>query len=269
MRWNFFDQLTDKEAAECVWMTLKEATKAKNFHNQCGLSIDMIIKSSMIRKTLDNVTAVMIAFSNFENYFNNSQITINKQHFNSLENKQIPIDKNIDSSLKGNDNYLSNNTSSNKPNTSSISNISKQNKSKERAVESKEKDKSSRNKKVIENNSAQNNSKFTTINYNSNGNYNTNINNNVNSTNNNKVKKSNKISNTTNYHKTNSEVSLDFILNENKVFSKKLKIDLIDDQNGKSHNNSLHFNEYKSKLLHDYNFSFPSTTKDNQKQKYY
>lgn len=34
------------------------------------MSVDMIIKTSLVRRTLDNVTAVMIAFQNFENLFN-------------------------------------------------------------------------------------------------------------------------------------------------------------------------------------------------------
>jgi hypothetical protein len=34
------------------------------------MGIDLIIKSSLVRRTLDNVTAVLIAFQNFENYFN-------------------------------------------------------------------------------------------------------------------------------------------------------------------------------------------------------
>jgi hypothetical protein len=46
-------------------MTAKDNTRCKDVHLQCGLSIDMIIKSSLVRKTLDNVTCVMIAFENF------------------------------------------------------------------------------------------------------------------------------------------------------------------------------------------------------------
>lgn len=41
--------------------------KCKNIHLQCGIGVDMIIKSSLVRRTLDNVTCVMIAFNNFEN----------------------------------------------------------------------------------------------------------------------------------------------------------------------------------------------------------
>lgn len=48
---------------------MKES-KSKNLHIQCGVAVDLIIKTSLVRRTLDNVTAVLIAFQNFENYFN-------------------------------------------------------------------------------------------------------------------------------------------------------------------------------------------------------
>ncbi len=50
-------------------MTTKDGTKCKNIHIQSGLSVDMVIKSSLVRRTLDNVTLVMITFSNFERLF--------------------------------------------------------------------------------------------------------------------------------------------------------------------------------------------------------
>lgn len=59
-------------------MTTKENYKTKNIHLQSGMAIDMIIKTSLVRRTLDNVTCVMIAFSNFEKLFkseNNSNNT--------------------------------------------------------------------------------------------------------------------------------------------------------------------------------------------------
>jgi hypothetical protein len=60
-----FDQLSNDEILKCVWMTTTNNTKAKDIHSQCGLAIDMIMKTSLIRKTLDNVTCVIISFENF------------------------------------------------------------------------------------------------------------------------------------------------------------------------------------------------------------
>lgn len=50
-------------------MTTKEGTKAKSIHSQCSVAVDMIIKTSLVRKTLDNVTCVLIAFENMEKLF--------------------------------------------------------------------------------------------------------------------------------------------------------------------------------------------------------
>ena len=61
-----FDQMTNKEVIDSIWMTTKEA-KTKNIHQQCGIAVDMVMKTSLVRRSLDNVTVVVIAFSNFEN----------------------------------------------------------------------------------------------------------------------------------------------------------------------------------------------------------
>lgn len=47
-------------------MTTEDRFKSKNIHEQCGVGVDMIIKSAMSRKSLDNVTCLIIAFENFE-----------------------------------------------------------------------------------------------------------------------------------------------------------------------------------------------------------
>ena len=90
-------------------MTLKDTVKAKNIHFQCGLAVDMIIKTSLIRRTLDNVTAVLIAFPNFENTFNGQTSTnkIDNKNYKSnvIENK--PNDK------KNEANYHSNKENNN------------------------------------------------------------------------------------------------------------------------------------------------------------
>ena len=86
-----FDHLTDKEVTECVWLTIQESVRGKNLHLQCGVAVDMILKSSLLRKTLDNVTCVLIVFENFERCYNNnssnftfSTINSNLSTFNTL-----------------------------------------------------------------------------------------------------------------------------------------------------------------------------------------
>jgi hypothetical protein len=40
---------------------------AKTIHEKCGVSVDSILHTSAFKKTFDNITAVMVAFENFEN----------------------------------------------------------------------------------------------------------------------------------------------------------------------------------------------------------
>jgi hypothetical protein len=75
-------------------MTTKDPTKTKNIHTQSGIAVDMVIKSSLVRRTLDNVTLVMVAFSNFEKLFTsecfqhtNEQIKESKPRTDEDDNK--------------------------------------------------------------------------------------------------------------------------------------------------------------------------------------
>jgi len=62
-----FDQLSNKDVVKCVWNTLTQE-KATHLHQQCSFAIDSIIKNALLRRSLDNVTAVMIAFENFKEH---------------------------------------------------------------------------------------------------------------------------------------------------------------------------------------------------------
>ena len=104
-----FDQLSDKEVTDCIWMTLKESAIAKNVHIQCGMAIDMIIKSSLVRRTLDNVTAVMIAFQNFESYFQNDKNITDKNIKVNVQNKEMEsakVENNYHSNKENNSNKI-------------------------------------------------------------------------------------------------------------------------------------------------------------------
>lgn len=61
-----FDQLNNEEVASGVWLTTKEKDPNRTIHSQCGIGVDMIIKSALARRTLDNVTCVIVAFGNFD-----------------------------------------------------------------------------------------------------------------------------------------------------------------------------------------------------------
>ncbi len=97
-----FDQISNKEILDCVWMTMSESTRTKNINTQCALGADMIMKSSLVRRTLDNVTIAIIAFQNFEKVFNETLVNSAKRTetyspkssfylYNVIENKENPI----------------------------------------------------------------------------------------------------------------------------------------------------------------------------------
>jgi len=59
-----FDKLNNKEAVQCVWDSVRDSL-ALNIHHQCGVGIETILKNSLMRRSLDNVTALIIAFESF------------------------------------------------------------------------------------------------------------------------------------------------------------------------------------------------------------
>ena len=120
-----FDQIDNQEVIDCVWMTMDDTTRAKNINAQCALGSDMIMKSSLVRRTLDNVTVAIIAFSNFEKVHKDFSMkkteTLSPKSslylYNVIENKEdnvtesaanyysatepsIVVEKNIDISLE-------------------------------------------------------------------------------------------------------------------------------------------------------------------------
>jgi len=63
-----FDKLTSREVVKIVWETANRSS-AKTIHQLSGEAVDAIMKGSIIRKTLDNITVVMISFEGFKNKF--------------------------------------------------------------------------------------------------------------------------------------------------------------------------------------------------------
>lgn len=62
-----FDQIKNEEVVNCAWMTLeKNLLLDVNVHNQSGLVVDMVMKTALARKSLDNITSVFIGFENWE-----------------------------------------------------------------------------------------------------------------------------------------------------------------------------------------------------------
>lgn len=51
-----------------MWNSLRDE-KTVDVHQQTGKGVECIIKNSLFRKSLDNVTVVIISFENFERIF--------------------------------------------------------------------------------------------------------------------------------------------------------------------------------------------------------
>jgi hypothetical protein len=69
-----FDKLTNKDIVECVWASLHPDVISNDINEQSGKIIDLIIKSSMVNYSMDNLTCIFISFENF------SKIIYNKDN---------------------------------------------------------------------------------------------------------------------------------------------------------------------------------------------
>jgi len=56
--------LTDEDVSKCVWGSTKFHTD--DLHKQSAIAVEDILKESMYRKSVDNVTAVLIALSGYK-----------------------------------------------------------------------------------------------------------------------------------------------------------------------------------------------------------
>ena len=69
-----FDQLSSKEVVDCAWMAFNSECPRSGYedvHDKCGKAVDLVMKSAMVRKSLDNVTCIIIAVKNVGNNNNN------------------------------------------------------------------------------------------------------------------------------------------------------------------------------------------------------
>lgn len=62
-----FDTLSNKDIVRCALTTLQESKEGKSVHEVCAEAVECMVKNSLMRKTADNVTIVMIAFKAFKN----------------------------------------------------------------------------------------------------------------------------------------------------------------------------------------------------------
>lgn len=70
-----FDKLSNQDAVKCVWNSVEDEMNQHLIHSQCALGVEYIIKNSLLKKTLDNVTSVIIGLNGFEKYLNSLNIS--------------------------------------------------------------------------------------------------------------------------------------------------------------------------------------------------
>lgn len=91
-----YDKMTDDDIGKAVWLSCatakdqllqgkqisipgqasakqKQSAPEISVHQHCGLGVEGILKNSLYRQSLDNVTVVMIAFSSFKRHLCNAE----------------------------------------------------------------------------------------------------------------------------------------------------------------------------------------------------
>ncbi len=64
-----FDVLNNKDVIDGVWTTLKQWTSSKGLKEACRLASEFVMKMSFDKKSMDNITVIVIAFQDESYYF--------------------------------------------------------------------------------------------------------------------------------------------------------------------------------------------------------
>lgn len=91
--------MSNKDIVDSIWLTTREDIRAQDVHTQCSLANDLIIKSCLNRKCLDNITCVIIAFENFEKIFESEVLHTydgNVPYIKTVNTNRIMTEINLD-----------------------------------------------------------------------------------------------------------------------------------------------------------------------------
>ncbi|CDW84725.1 protein phosphatase 2c containing protein [Stylonychia lemnae] len=117
-----FDKIETKDCIHLIWQNIQnqnnqkteetqngeqENSQSMDVHKQCGLAVDSILKTSALRKACDNLTAVIIAFDNFESLINNYKSNEQNQDYVNEDTIEeimlVPIPEQSDETMQIND----------------------------------------------------------------------------------------------------------------------------------------------------------------------
>ena len=62
-----YDRLDNEKILNKIWSLKKKNSTISDIHQLCGTITDAIIKFSMKKDSVDNVSVIFVAFKNFEN----------------------------------------------------------------------------------------------------------------------------------------------------------------------------------------------------------
>ncbi|KAL4467053.1 hypothetical protein ABPG74_010650 [Tetrahymena malaccensis] len=94
-----FDKMTSKEVIQSVW---NNEEISENVHKQCSVAVESILRDSLNKRSLDNVTVVMIAFNNYKIKLFGNQEKKNKPILEERKNFQQPALNSADYASHGN-----------------------------------------------------------------------------------------------------------------------------------------------------------------------
>ena len=104
-----YDQLSSKEVLDCAWMVFSDLSNRFNddLNENCGNIVDMILKMSMIRKSYDNVTCLIVSFKEMNDLRNKPRKEKYKIHHNEIKELFCKINnKKLNFKHKGNQENL-------------------------------------------------------------------------------------------------------------------------------------------------------------------
>jgi serine/threonine protein phosphatase PrpC len=105
-----FDKMSNDDIARCVWDSCDKnkwqqavqpgGRPAQSIHQQCGLGVESVLKNSLYRQSLDNVTVVIIAFQNFKRFvFGQGKNSDREEQESRAERKsqakEVPYEANV------------------------------------------------------------------------------------------------------------------------------------------------------------------------------
>lgn len=79
--------MSNTDVSHCVWKAVFDNKnhpsvkgQVEDVHKMCGMGVEYILKNSLLRRSLDNVTVVIVAFSNFKHtVFGHQQSSTEKE----------------------------------------------------------------------------------------------------------------------------------------------------------------------------------------------